>query len=77
MKIFMKLKNLFYALVAIVFATTVSAQTQKSAPTPTDGPLVITLEEALQIALSENPTVKIAERVHGLMAADLGPEKVL
>ena len=58
----MKLKNLFYALVAIVFATTVSAQTQESAPTPTDGPLVITLEEALQIALSENPTVKIADK---------------
>ena len=58
----MKLKNLFYALVAIVFATTVSAQTQERAPTPTAGPLVITLEEALQIALSENPTVKIADK---------------
>ncbi len=58
----MKLKNLFYALMAIVFATTVSAQTQESASTPTDGPLVITLEEALQIALSENPTVKIADK---------------
>ena len=58
----MKRKNLFYALVAIVFATTVSAQTQESAKTPIEGPLVITLEEALQIALSENPTVKIADK---------------
>lgn len=58
----MKLKNLFYALIAIVFATTVSAQTQETVKIPTDGPLVITLEEALQIALSENPTVKIADK---------------
>ena len=58
----MKRKNLFYALLAIVFATTVSAQTQESAKTPIEGPLVITLEEALQIALSENPTVKIADK---------------
>ena len=58
----MKRKNLFYALLAIVFATTVSAQTQESAKTPIEGPLVIHLEEALQIALSENPTVKIADK---------------
>lgn len=58
----MKRKNLFYALLAIVFATTVSAQTQESAKTPIEEPLVITLEEALQIALSENPTVKIADK---------------
>ena len=58
----MKLKNLFYALIAIVFATTVSVKAQESANIPTDGPLVVSLEEALQIALSENPTVKIADK---------------
>ena len=30
--------------------------------TQQDGPLVLTLDQALHIALSENPTVKIADR---------------
>ena len=62
----MKLKNLFFALAALVCVAAVPAvaqETTKSAPaTQQDGPLVLTLDEALQIALSENPTVKIADK---------------
>ena len=62
----MKLKNLFFALVTLVCVATVPAVAQENveaAPaTQQDGPLVLTLDEALQIALSENPTVKIADK---------------
>ena len=62
----MKLKNLFFALVTLVCVAAVPAQAQENvetAPaTQQDAPLVLTLDEALQIALSENPTVKIADK---------------
>ena len=59
----MKLKNLFFTLAALVCVATVSASTQESAvATSGSEPLVLTLEQALQIALSENPTVKIADQ---------------
>ena len=63
----MKLKNLFFALVTLVCVATVPAVAQENveATTPAtqqEGPLVLTLDEALQIALSENPTVKIADK---------------
>lgn len=62
----MKLKNLFFALVTLVCVATVPAVAQENveaAPaTQQDAPLVLTLDEALQIALSENPTVKIADK---------------
>ena len=62
----MKLKNLFFAFVTLVCVAAVPAQAQENvetAPaTQQDGPLVLTLDEALQIALSENPTVKIADK---------------
>ncbi len=62
----MKLKNLFFALVTLVCVAVVPTQAQENvetAPaTQQDTPLVLTLDEALQIALSENPTVKIADR---------------
>ena len=62
----MKLKNLFFALVTLVCVTAVSVQAQENveaAPAAQqDAPLVLTLEQALEIALSENPTVKIADK---------------
>ena len=62
----MKLKNLFFALVTLVCVATVPAVAQENVEatpaTQQDGPLVLTLDEALQIALSENPTVKIADK---------------
>ena len=62
----MKLKNLFFAFVTLVCVAAVPAQAQENvetAPaTQQDAPLVLTLDEALQIALSENPTVKIADK---------------
>ena len=62
----MKLKNLFFALTALVCVATVPAVAQESAETAPatqqDGTLVLTLDDALQIALSENPTVKIADK---------------
>ncbi|MBR4854541.1 MAG: TolC family protein [Alistipes sp.] len=59
----MKLKNLFLTLAALVCVVTVSASTQESGvATSGSEPLVLTLEQALQIALSENPTVKIADQ---------------
>ncbi|MBR5812588.1 MAG: TolC family protein [Alistipes sp.] len=59
----MKLKNLFFTLAALVCVATVSASTQESeVATSGSEPLVLTLEQALQIALSENPTVKIADQ---------------
>ena len=54
----MKLKNLFFTLVATVVAMTVPAMAQENAAAATQpAPLVLTLEQALEIALSENPTV--------------------
>ena len=59
----MKLKNLFFTLLAMVSVATVSATTQENgAAAPASEPLVLTLEQALQIALSESPTVKIADQ---------------
>ena len=59
----MKLKNLFFTLAALVCVATVSASTQESEVAASGSePLVLTLEQALQIALSENPTVKIADQ---------------
>ncbi len=59
----MKLKNLFFTLLAMVSVATVSATTQENgAATTASEPLVLTLEQALQIALSESPTVKIADK---------------
>ena len=58
----MKLKNLFYALVALMCVTAVPAVAQENAEASQNEPLVLTLEEALKIALSENPTVKVADQ---------------
>lgn len=58
----MKLKNLFYAFVALVSVTAVPAVAQENTEAVASTPLVLTLDEALQIALSENPTVKIADQ---------------
>ena len=59
----MKLKNLFFTLLALMSVAVVSAATQENGTTATESkPLVLTLEQALQIALSENPTVKIADQ---------------
>ncbi|MBE6198711.1 MAG: TolC family protein [Rikenellaceae bacterium] len=58
----MKLKNLFYAFVALVCVTAVPAVAQENTEAAASTPLVLTLDEALQIALSENPTVKIADQ---------------
>ncbi|MBQ5396572.1 MAG: TolC family protein [Alistipes sp.] len=62
----MKLKNLFFALVTLVCVTAVSVQAQENVEAvpaaQQDAPLVLTLEQALEIALSENPTVKIADK---------------
>ena len=50
-------------LVCVAAVPAVAQETTESAPaTQQDGPLVLTLDEALQIALSENPTVKIADK---------------
>ena len=61
----MKLKNLFFALMALVCVSAVPtmAQEKTEVASPSEqAPLVLSLDEALQIALSENPTVKIADR---------------
>lgn len=60
----MKLKNLFYALLTLVCVTAVPTMAQENTEEvqSQSAPLVITLDEALQIALSENPTVKIADK---------------
>ena len=61
----MKLKNLFFALMALVCVSTVPTMAQEKtevASSTEQAPLVLSLDEALQIALSENPTVKIADR---------------
>ena len=61
----MKLKNLFFALMALVCVSAVPTMAQEKtevASSTEQAPLVLSLDEALQIALSENPTVKIADR---------------
>ena len=58
----MKLNNLFFALATAVCVATAPAMAQESAATDNSGPLTLTLEQALEIALSENPTVKIADQ---------------
>ena len=59
----MKIKNLFSTLMAMAIVMTVPAMAQENAESATQsGPLVITLEQALEIALSENPTVKVADQ---------------
>jgi outer membrane protein TolC len=58
----MKLKNLFYLLLTTLCVAAVPAQAQESAEQAEQAPLVLSLEEALQIALCENPTVKIADK---------------
>ena len=58
----MKLKNLFYALVALMCVTAVPTMAQENAEASQNEPLVLTLEDALKIALSENPTVKVADQ---------------
>ncbi|MBQ2374715.1 MAG: TolC family protein [Alistipes sp.] len=59
----MKRKNLFYLLMALMCVVVVPAVAQENAETAkSDAPLVLSLDEALQIALSDNPTVKIADK---------------
>ena len=61
----MKLKNLFFTLFALVCVAAVPAMAQENAevaPTSQTGTLVLTLDDALKIALSESPTVKIADQ---------------
>ena len=60
----MKLKHLFYALVVLMGITAVPVMAQEnSEPVATQSePMVLTLEQALEIALSENPTVQIADK---------------
>ena len=58
----MKLKNLFFTLLTLVCVASVPAVAQENAEVASpvaqsEGPLVLTLEQALEIALSENPTV--------------------
>ena len=57
----MKLKNLFYALVTLMCVAAVPTMAQENVEA-SQKPLVLTLEDALKIALSENPTVKIADQ---------------
>ena len=59
----MKLKNLFFTLLTAVVVMAVPAMAQENTEVAVQSePLVITLEQALEIALSENPTVKIADQ---------------
>ena len=59
----MKLKNLFFTVLVLVGITAVPAMAQENTEVAVQSePLVITLEQALEIALSENPTVKIADQ---------------
>ena len=61
----MKLKNLFFTLLTLVCVTSVPAMAQENAevtPASQSGTLVLTLDDALKIALSESPTVKISDQ---------------
>ena len=57
----MKLKNLFYVLLTLMCVTAVPAVAQENTEA-TESPVVLTLDEALQVALSDNPTVKVADK---------------
>ena len=57
----MKLKNLCFMLVALMGVMVVPAVAQETTEVATQEPMVITLDQALEIALSENPTVKVAD----------------
>lgn len=58
----MRLRNLFFALAASIGVAAAPAGAQEMADSVVSGPLMLTLEQALDIALSENPTVKIADQ---------------
>ena len=61
----MKLKNLFFTLFVLVCVTSVPAMAQENAgaaASSQQGALVLTLDDALKIALSESPTVQIADQ---------------
>lgn len=58
----MKMKNLFFTLLMLFGIATMPAMAQETPSATADSEtLVLTLEQALEIALSENPTVKIAD----------------
>lgn len=59
----MKLKHLFFMLVVLVGITAVPAMAQENSEVAVSSePIVLTLEQALEIALSENPTIQIADK---------------
>ena len=61
----MKLKNLFFTLVTLACVAVVPAMAQETAvatPSSEQGTLMLTLDDALKIALSESPTVQIADQ---------------
>lgn len=61
----MKLKNLFFTLLTLICVTSVPAMAQENAgaaASSQQGALVLTLDDALKIALSESPTVQIADQ---------------
>ena len=57
----MKLKNLFFTLVTLACVAVVPAMAQETAGA-TQSTLMLTLDDALKIALSESPTVQIADQ---------------
>ena len=61
----MKLKNLFFTMLTLVCVTSVPAMAQETADeAPSQqGVLTLSLDDALKIALSESPTVQIADQV--------------
>ena len=61
----MKLKNLFFTMLTFVCVTSVPAMAQETADeAPSQqGVLTLSLDDALKIALSESPTVQIADQV--------------
>ena len=61
----MKLKNLFFTMLTLVCVTSVPTMAQETADEATSqqGVLTLSLEDALKIALSESPTVQIADQV--------------
>ena len=60
----MKLKNLFFTLLVLAGIAAVPAMAQENSEVvaTSSEPMVLTLEQALEIALSDNPTVKIADK---------------
>ena len=59
----MKLKNLLFALVVLMGITAVPAMAQENSEAVKGAePVVLILEQALEIALSENPTVQVADK---------------